>query len=74
MGDLGIEQPEEGPAIAVSRHAVDAESAEQAELRLLAYVSWGTSPGADLRGMTAKAIEEPRTGRWRVELRVPGEY
>lgn len=74
LDDLGVDQPDEGPATTVSRLAVDASDAAEAELRLLAYVSWGTSPGADLRGMTATAISELTPGRWSVELRVPGEY
>lgn len=74
LADLGVERPDEGWAVAISEFALDAESAVQAELRLLAYLNHGTSPGADLRGTTATAVGESTLGRWRVRLSVPGEY
>jgi hypothetical protein len=66
LADLGIEQPDEGRPVAV------ADSAQQAEQRLLAYID--NDYEDDLRGATATAADESSPGRWRVTLRVPGEF
>jgi hypothetical protein len=74
IADLGIEQPDDARAAAIADFALDADDATQAEFRLLAYINRSTSPEADLRGTTATALEALEPGRWRVRLRVPGEY
>ncbi|PCG87102.1 hypothetical protein CIB93_04445 [Streptomyces sp. WZ.A104] len=72
LADRGIERPAEGRPVAVADFALDAGTAEQAELRLLAYIDRAYED--DLRGATATAAEESAPGRWRVTLRVPGEF
>ncbi|MEU3349971.1 hypothetical protein ABZ723_34370 [Streptomyces sp. NPDC006700] len=72
LADLGIERPDEGRPVAVADFVLDADSTEQAEQRLLAYID--NDYEDDLRGATATAAEESAPGRWRVTLRVPGEF
>ncbi|MEU0234028.1 MULTISPECIES: hypothetical protein [unclassified Streptomyces] len=72
LGDRGIEQPAEGRPVAVADFLLDAGSASEAEVRLLAYID--NDYEDELRGATATAAEESAPGRWRVTLRVPGEF
>ncbi|WP_105974715.1 hypothetical protein [Streptomyces geranii] len=72
LADLGIEQPDEGRPVAVADFVLNADSAQQAEQRLLAYID--NDYEDDLRGATATAADESSPGRWRVTLRVPGEF
>ncbi|WP_327258183.1 hypothetical protein [Streptomyces sp. NBC_01244] len=75
LGDRGIERPAEGTEgrpVAVADFTLLADSTEQAELRLLAYID--NDYEDDLRGASATATEETAPGRWLVTLRVPGEY
>ncbi|MFE3608250.1 hypothetical protein [Streptomyces goshikiensis] len=72
LADLGFERPLEGRPLAVADFALDAGTAEEAEVRLLAYLD--NDYDDDLRGATATAAEEVTPGRWRVTLRVPGEF
>ncbi|MFE7114084.1 hypothetical protein ACFU99_01485 [Streptomyces sp. NPDC057654] len=72
LADRGIERPLEGRPIAVTDFVLDAGSAEQAEVRLLAYID--NDYEDDLRGATATAAEESAPGRWLVTMRVSGEF
>ncbi|MCX5278109.1 MULTISPECIES: hypothetical protein [Streptomyces] len=72
LADRGIERPAEGRPVAVADFVLTADSAGQAELRLLSYID--NDYEDDLRGATATAAEEAAPGRWRVTLRVPGEF
>ncbi|MEU3907974.1 hypothetical protein AB0F20_29890 [Streptomyces goshikiensis] len=75
LADRGIEYPAEGVEarpVAVADFSLVADSAEQAEQRLLAYID--NDYEDDLRGATATAAEDAAPGRWRVTLRVPGEF
>lgn len=51
---------------------IDADSAEDAEARTLAWIDHDYED--DLRGATATALRQVRQGRWRVRLRVIGEF
>jgi hypothetical protein len=72
LADRGIERPAEGRPVALADFALDADTAEEAELRLLAYID--NDYEDELRGASATAAEESAPGRWRVTLRVPGEF
>ncbi|MEV8334305.1 hypothetical protein [Streptomyces niveus] len=67
-----IERPDDGRAVAVADFALNATSPDQAEVRLLAYIEHDFED--ELRKATAIATQELAQGRWRVSLRVPGEY
>ncbi|MGW0672524.1 hypothetical protein [Streptomyces sp. NPDC002746] len=72
LADRGIERPAQGRPVAVADFVLDAGSAEEAEVRLLAYID--NDYEDELRGATATAADESTPGRWRVTLRVPGEF
>ncbi|MFE7133709.1 hypothetical protein ACFVIM_22925 [Streptomyces sp. NPDC057638] len=72
LGDRGIERPDDARPVAVADFVLTADSPEQAEQRLLAYID--NDYDDDLRGASATAAEEAAPGRWRVILRVPGEF
>ncbi|MFE3629513.1 hypothetical protein [Streptomyces goshikiensis] len=74
IAERGFEHPVDERALAVVDYAIDAGTAAEAELRLLAYINRSGSRDIDLRGATATAQEELTPGRWAVTLRVPGEY
>ncbi|MFB7896032.1 hypothetical protein ACFC1B_06855 [Streptomyces xiamenensis] len=63
---------EGGHAYAVNEYAIDAESGEQAEVRLLAWIY--NDYEDDLRGATATAVKRLPGGQWVVQLRVEGEF
>ncbi|MGW7312279.1 hypothetical protein [Streptomyces sp. NPDC054865] len=74
IAERGFEHPADERAVAVSDFAIDADTAVDAEIRLLAYINRSSSRDVDLRGTTATAGVELTPGRRVVTLRVPGEY
>lgn len=68
----GIEPRDGERDLWVSEFILNADTAEQAEERLFAYVD--NDYEDDLRGATATAEEETAPGTWTVILAVPGEH
>ncbi|MEU7317444.1 hypothetical protein [Streptomyces sp. NPDC007083] len=63
---------ESAQSYAITEFTIDAETTTDAEARLLAWID--NDYDDDLRGATATGIEPLPGGRWRVQLRVLGEF
>lgn len=72
VSDTVIRHPDEGWSSATTYFAIDAGSPEEAERRLLAWISHSFED--DLRRATATACGEERPGHWRVRLEKFGEF
>ncbi|BBC28720.1 hypothetical protein SGFS_000110 [Streptomyces graminofaciens] len=72
VGDTVFERPDEGWPSATTTFAIDASSAAEAELRVLAWIHH--SDEDDLRQATATAEGPAGPDRWHVSLRILGEF
>ncbi|WP_326693368.1 MULTISPECIES: hypothetical protein [unclassified Streptomyces] len=72
IGETHFDHPDEGWPSATTVYAIDADSATEAELRVLTWIDHSYED--DLRRATATALLEAGTGRWHVSLRILGEF